>query len=68
MSCGDSGRGPEEDAAAIWARALELLGRDRRAVEAAWTEGRAMDLASVLELATADDEVRSEASSTTTWG
>jgi len=60
------GVGPDEDEAAIRARALELLGRGGRAVESAWAEGRTLDLASALELATGDDVVRSESSSTTT--
>lgn len=48
------GVGPDEDEEAIRARALELVARDRRAVEAAWAEGRELDLASALEFAAAD--------------
>jgi len=51
---------PDEDEAATRARALELIGRDGRADESAWAEGRALDLASALELADGKDEVRSE--------
>ncbi len=39
---------PDEDELAIRARALELLDGDN--VDAAWAEGRALDLASALEL------------------
>ncbi|HUH14315.1 MAG TPA: hypothetical protein VML35_00360, partial [Gaiellaceae bacterium] len=46
---------------AIRARALELIGGDGM-IEAAWAEGRALDLASALELAEAavhaSDEVQ----------
>ena len=44
---------PDEEEEAIRARALERLRRDRRVLEAAWAEGRALDLGSALELAAA---------------
>jgi predicted ATPase len=50
---------PDEDEAATRTRALELIGPDGRADESAWAEGRALDLASALELAGGKDEVRS---------
>jgi hypothetical protein len=43
------GVGPDEDEEAIRARALELIDGDG-VIEAAWAEGRAIDLASALEL------------------
>jgi len=45
------GVGPDEDEEAIRARALELLGQDATAADAVWAEGRALDIASALELA-----------------
>jgi predicted ATPase len=48
------GVAPDEDEAAVRAQALELLGRDRRAVDPAWVEGRAMDLPSALRFASED--------------
>jgi hypothetical protein len=51
------GVGPDEDEEAIRARALELLGGDEPAADAAWVEGRGQDLAGALELA-AQDTVR----------
>jgi len=47
------GAPPNEQEEAIRARALELLGRDASGVEDAWAEGRALDLESALDLATA---------------
>jgi hypothetical protein len=44
---------PDEDEAAIRARAQELIGENGGAIEAAWAEGRTLDLASALELAAA---------------
>jgi predicted ATPase len=46
------GVGPDEDEERIRARALELIGGDSE-IEAAWAEGRTVDLASALELAEA---------------
>lgn len=49
------GVAPDDDESAIRARALELIGGERRVVEAAWAEGQQLDLASALELAAAGD-------------
>lgn len=49
------GVAPDEDESAIRARALELIGRAGRVVEAARAEGRGLDLASALELAATDE-------------
>lgn len=60
----------DEQELAIRTRALELLGEERSGVEAAWAEGRKLDLESALEVATAglgsdgDEAARSAANST----
>jgi predicted ATPase/class 3 adenylate cyclase len=48
------GVAPDEEEAAIRARALERLDGGGPAVEQAWAEGRTLDLASALELAASD--------------
>ena len=47
------GAGADEDEEEIRARALDLLDRADPAVDAAWAEGRALDLEAVLELVAA---------------
>jgi predicted ATPase len=42
---------PDEDEEAVRTRTLELIGGDKGVVEAAWAEGRALDLASALDVA-----------------
>jgi hypothetical protein len=53
------GAEPEEEEVAIRGQALHLLGRDGSAVDSAWVEGRALDLASALEFATEGVKLRS---------
>jgi len=44
------GVGPDEDEEAIRAQAVELLAGDGYTADAAWVEGRALDLPAALEL------------------